>query len=89
MAKFSPFFVPIDGGIIHFVDEDDHIFDTGSLNQHGVFASLTSAFKAGFEFAFSGRNDLEKYNQNSTYNESVLRKVLIKIMKWTALNLSY
>jgi hypothetical protein len=56
---FSPFLIPVDGGVVHLVDEDDHVLHSGSLDQHGVFAGLTSAFEAGLEFAFSGRNHLK------------------------------
>jgi hypothetical protein len=59
VVNLLPFLVPVDGWVVHFVDEDDHVFDTGSLDQHGVLTGLTSSFKAGFELAFSGRNDLE------------------------------
>jgi|FrelakmetLWP11LW_1041352.scaffolds.fasta_scaffold429392_1 hypothetical protein len=53
-----PLLVPVDSRIVHFVDEDDHVLDSGGLNQHGVLAGLASALEASLKFSFSGRNYL-------------------------------
>jgi hypothetical protein len=55
-----PLLVPVDSRIVHFVDEDDHVLDSGGLNQHGVLAGLASALEASLKFSFSGRNYLKK-----------------------------
>jgi len=50
-------FVPFDGFGIHFVDEDNHLFDAQSKGQQGVFTGLAIFGEGGFETTFVGRDD--------------------------------
>lgn len=54
----SPFQAPVDGGVVHLVDEDDEVFDSSRLGQHGVLPRLASLLKACLKLSFSGRDHL-------------------------------
>merc|ERR1719278_734977 len=50
-------FIPFDSRVIHFIDEDNHMFDTSRFYQHCVFTSLTAPLEARFKFTFASRYD--------------------------------
>ena len=54
-----PLLIPVDGGVVHLVDEDDHVLDSGGLHEHRVFPGLAAAFESRLEFALASRNHLK------------------------------
>lgn len=50
--------VPVDGRVVHLVDDDDKLGDTSRLDKLSVLSSLTSLLESGLELSLSGRNDL-------------------------------
>lgn len=42
----EPIEAPVDGGVVHLVDEHNEMLDSGSLGQHGVLPCLAALFKA-------------------------------------------
>lgn len=57
-GKERPLFVPVDGRIVHLVDEDDEVFDAGRFGQHGVLSRLPAFLEARLKLAFPSRDDL-------------------------------
>ena len=60
-----PLLVPVDGRVVHFVDQDDEIFYSGGFDEHGVFAGLAAAFESRLEFALASRNHLKKEREKT------------------------
>lgn len=50
----KPFQAPVHGGVVHLVDEDDEMFDSGRLRQHGVLPRLAALLKARLELPLPG-----------------------------------
>lgn len=53
----APRLVPVDGGVIHLVDDDDQFVDTGRLDEHGVLAGLSTLLESSLEFSLSRGDD--------------------------------
>ena len=54
----SPIKAPIDGGVVHLVDEDDQVFDTRRLGQHGVFPCLAALLETRLKLSLPGWDHL-------------------------------
>ena len=48
---------PVDGGIVHLVDDDDELVDALGFGQHGVLSRLAASLEPGFVLALPGRDD--------------------------------
>ena len=56
-AFFVAVFAPFDGGVIHFVDDDDELVDALGFGEDGVLARLAALFETGFVFSLSCGNN--------------------------------
>jgi len=54
----SPLLRPLDGRIVHLVDDDDQLGDTSSLDESRMLSSLTSLVETSLELSLSSRDDL-------------------------------
>lgn len=59
----SPLQAPIDGGVVHLVDQDDEMLDSSRLSQHGVLPRLAALLKAGLKLTLPRRNHLPRANE--------------------------
>jgi hypothetical protein len=48
---------PVDGLIVHLVDDDDHLLDTKSVSEESVLTGLTVLGDTSFEFSLTGGDD--------------------------------
>ena len=53
-----PLLGPLDSMVIHFVDKNDQMLDSGRLGQHGMLSRLTPPLKARLKFTLPRRDDL-------------------------------
>lgn len=54
----KPFHAPVDSGVVHLVDENDQMFDSGCFCQHGVLPRLAALLKARLKLPLPGWNNL-------------------------------
>lgn len=53
-CQSAPLQAPVDGGVVHLVDQDDEMFDPSRLGQHGVLPRLAALFKARLKLPLPG-----------------------------------
>lgn len=61
----SPLQAPVHSGVVHFVHEDDQVFDSCRFGQHGVLSRLASFLEPRLELAFTRRNHLRDISEPS------------------------
>lgn len=59
-AFSKPFQAPVDGGVVHLVDENDEVFDSSRFGQHGVLSRLAALLKARLKLPLPGGNNLTR-----------------------------
>lgn len=53
-CESAPLETPVDGGVVHLVDQDDEMLDSCRLGQHGVLPRLAALFKARLKLPLPG-----------------------------------
>lgn len=64
-ADPGPLQAPAHSGVVHFVHEDDQVFDSRRFGQHGVLSRLASFFKPRLKLAFTCWNHLRDISETS------------------------
>jgi len=52
---------PVDGFVVHLVDQDDHLLDTQGESEETMFTGLTVLRDTSFEFTLTGSDDENSY----------------------------
>lgn len=57
--EHTPLLFPVDGGVVHLVDNDDQSTDTSGLDELSMLSGLTSFIETSLELSLSSGDDLK------------------------------